>query len=122
MPTVLIVDSDLGFVAFLSQSLTHAGYMTLPAIASQNALPLLDELENPKVDLLMVNFSLSSTAALAAALKEKNPLLKVISLEDPRGSPVSNITANASLRKSSPDDFKANEYWRSTVNQILSET
>jgi CheY-like chemotaxis protein len=121
LKTILVVDSDLGFVAFLSKSLSEAGYAALPATTSQTALPLLKELENPKVDLLMVNFAIPSTADLARTLKGRNQSLKIAAIEDPRRSAISNIPVDASLRRPSPEELAAGDQWLSSVKELLAD-
>ena len=121
LKTILIVDSDLGFVAFLSKSLSQAGYVALPATTSETALPLLEELENPRVDLLMANFALPSTADLTTTLKERNSLLKVVAIEDSSPSAVTSIPVDVSLRKPSPGELAMVEYWLETVSRVLDD-
>lgn len=96
--------------------------MALPAITSQTAIPLLEELENPKVDLLVVNFALPSTANLATKLKERNPSQRIISVEDPRRRVITNIPLDASLQKLSPTELAAEEHWLLTVSQVLGDS
>jgi len=122
LKTILIVDNDLGFVAFLSKSLTRAGYVALPAMTSQSAIPLLEELANPKVDLLVVNLGLPSTAHLATTLQERNPSQRIISVEDPILRAITNIPVDASLPKLSPAELEGEEHWLVTVSQVLGDS
>ena len=121
MKTILIVDSDLGFLAHLSKSLSAAGYLALPATTSQTAIPLLEELENSKVDLLMVNFALPSTADLVTTLKERNQLLKIIAVEDPRRYVDTNVPVDVSLRKPYPSGSPVENEWLVTLTQLLGD-
>lgn len=115
------MDSDLGFVAFLSKSLSEAGYVALPATESRTALPLLEELDNPQVDLLMVNFDLPSTSDLARELRERNQSLRITAIQNLRQSGTPNIRVDASLRKPSPDEWAAESEWLKSVEHVLSE-
>lgn len=108
-------------MAFLSKSLSRAGYAVLPAITSETANSLLEELKTPKVDLLVVNLILASTADLATVLKEKNQSLKIIAIQDPRLRVITKVPVHARLRKPSPDELKAEENWLGTARRVLSD-
>ena len=45
MKTVLVIDSDLGFVFWLGRGLDQAGYPSFPAKSVPNAKTLLNELK-----------------------------------------------------------------------------
>ena len=119
MKTVLIVDSDLGFMAFLSKSLSKGGYEVLPATTSQTAISLLKQLKNPKVDLLVLNLALPNTANLATSLKSKNKSLRIVAIQDPRTNAVINIPVDARLRKPAPDELEAD--WYTTARRVLDD-
>jgi len=119
LKTILIVESDLGLVAFLSKSLSDAGYEVIPAPTSQTATMLLEELENPKVDLLVANLALPGAADLIPALKKKNQSLKVIAVEDASLSAISDIPVDARLQKPSPSESAAENQWLGMVKQVL---
>jgi DNA-binding response OmpR family regulator len=119
LKTVLVVDSDLGFLAFLSKSLSQAECVAIPATTSETAISLLEELDNPKIDLLVVNLVLPNTADLATALKRKNQSLKVVAIQDRSTTAVTNIPIDARLQKPSPDELEAD--WYSTAKQVFGD-
>ena len=121
MKTVLIVDGDLGFVAFLWKSLSQAGYAALPATGSQPAIRLLEEVENPKVDLLIVNLALRVADDLIPLLKKQNQSLKIIAVEDPRQSAGINVPVDDSLRRPSSYELAAGDEWLVTVRGVLTD-
>lgn len=83
------------------------------------AIPLLEELENPTVDLLMVNLALPDTAAIVSTLKERNPWLKIIAIEDPDLRAVTEIQADAILRKPYTVEPAGEDPWVAAVKEIL---
>jgi DNA-binding NtrC family response regulator len=81
MKTVLIVDSDLGFVFWLGQELDAAGYRAFPARSVTDATALLGELKIG-VDLLIVNPALPHAAGFVETLGGSNNDLKVVAVSD----------------------------------------
>jgi CheY-like chemotaxis protein len=80
--SVLLVDSDLGFVLWLGRTLAEVGYEVLPAKSVPDALTLIAELQ-PTVALLILRDSLPGAADLIAILRYAWKDLKVIlSVED----------------------------------------
>jgi len=77
--TILLVDSDLGFLYWLGCTLCAAGYMALPAKNSQNAGELLSRL-NVEIHLLVVNSSMRGARTFAEELRRSQSDLKVIAL------------------------------------------
>jgi hypothetical protein len=78
-------------------------------------------LKNPSVDLLVVNLAVRNTTGLVTTLKEKNHFLKVIAIEDPGSSVITNIPVDATLRKPSPTELEGEEHWLGTVRLVLSD-
>jgi DNA-binding response OmpR family regulator len=77
--TILIVDSDLGFVFWLGQALFKVGFEVFPAKAVPDALTLLSECV-PALDLLIINFSLPGAPDFVTALRLAQDNVKVIAL------------------------------------------
>jgi len=86
MKTVLVVDSDVGFVFWLGQALDQNRYGVLPAANVPNARTLLDEFGNA-VDLVVVNPALRDTADFVGTLRGRNPRLKVVLVTVPTAEP-----------------------------------
>ncbi len=81
MKTILVVDSDLGFVFWLGHGLDQAGYPAFPAKSVPDAKTLLDELKIA-VDLLIVNPALPDAAGFVEALRGLHHRLKVVVVTD----------------------------------------
>jgi hypothetical protein len=120
--TILIVDSDLGFVFWLGHALDAAGYFSLPAKSIPDASELL-RLLNREVDLLVLNCSLFGAADLIGSLRRSQPHLKVLAAGDP-GEPVSDVhgvdlTEN---KPAAPDETSARRWLQSIRRLLGSET
>ena len=103
--TILIIDNDLGFLMWLGLSLASRGYLTIPATSCQNALSLVDELQPPTIDLVMINRALPGASDLVSALRSQHGSLKVMSIEDQVRAPQS----------------RSESEWLSTILKILRE-
>ena len=79
--TILIVDDDLGFVAWLGHTLAAAGYLTLPLTSAPEALRIIDELELAAIDLAIVNPDLLGMSHLIDTLRSRQGVLPVIATE-----------------------------------------
>ena len=119
MTTILVVDSDLGFVAYLCMALTEKGYTAVPALTAQDAMPRLHEMCLAKVDLLIVNLNLRGSLGLVASLRTARA--KIISIEDPRVTRIRLIPVDGILRR--PVRFSPAEEseWLRTVRRVLGE-
>jgi DNA-binding response OmpR family regulator len=76
---VLIVESDLGFVFWLGQTLDKAGYTALPSKTVTDAKELLSELNVP-IDLVVIDLSLTGALNFVHALRRSQGHLHVLAL------------------------------------------
>ncbi len=80
--TVLIVDDDLGFALWLSELFVALRAVNvIPAPNSDDALAMTTKLKL-KVDLLLVNPSLSGVEGLIKSLKRRRSNLKIVLIGD----------------------------------------
>ena len=117
--TILILDNDLGFLALICLTLTHAGYLAVPSSASDRAVPLLKEMNAPEVNLLIVNLSLPSTSNLARNLRKCNPLLKIIAIDEAHTSTLTELRISARLRKPGSAERVQERAWLRLVEWVL---
>jgi len=117
--TILVVDSDLGFVAYLCMMLTEAGYSAVPATSAEAAIALLPECGLPHVDLLIVDFALPGAIAFTEALKKR--ATKAIGIEHPGVAQIKPTSVDAILRRPYSFDPAAALEWLRTVRRVLSE-
>lgn len=71
-PTALLVADDLGFVFWLSQVLQSVGYTAFPAKSTSAAATLIRQL-HLKVDLLIIDASVTGASALIEGLRDSRP-------------------------------------------------
>lgn len=107
---VLIIDDELGFVAWLGVTLAANGYATLPATSLPAAKQLLDELDAIP-DLVVMNLELAGAMEQIEALREANLALKVIAIEDTT-PPTRPIEVDGMHSRSEAD-------WLMTVERVL---
>ena len=120
MKTILIVDSDLGFIFWLGQVLDSAGYEALPATSVQDAIALLDLL-HLSISLLMLNASLPDAGYLIEALRKSQTHVRVIGISatEERGS----ILQGVDVWRSKPEriDERAKLEWLQLTDRVLSD-
>jgi hypothetical protein len=85
--TVLLIDSDLGFVFWLGRALDKAGYEAFPAKSIPGALKLIAELDL-SVGLVIVNYSLPGSAEFFVHIRHKQRLAKIVGLVDDADVPI----------------------------------
>jgi len=107
---ILIIDDELGFVAWLGVTLAANGYATLPATSLSAAKQLLEEL-SAIPDLVVMNVELGGTMELIEALRRANVALKVIAIEDTT-PPARPIEVDGMHSRSEAD-------WLMTVERVL---
>jgi hypothetical protein len=117
--TILIVDSDLGFICWLGCTLNAVGYVALPAQDWRNASALLRRL-NVGVGLLVVNYSLPGASEFTEVLRRSNEHLRVIALVGEGGDPtVAFPGADASQSKFSHLGEVSETEWLESVEAVL---
>jgi DNA-binding response OmpR family regulator len=116
---ILVVDDDLGFMAYLCMMLTQAGYIAVPALSAEDAMPRLDDMGLTKVDLLIVNLNLRGTFGLVKSVKTAGA--KVISVEDPGETRIRLIPADGILHRTPALSQTAESEWLRIVRRVLGE-
>ena len=112
LKTVLVVDNDLGFMAYLCMTLTKYGYTAVPTSNAARAMLLLKELDVPHVDVLVVNFDVPGSLELAKALGSK-----VIAIERPSEG----VTIAATLQRPLRVSKKIEREWLRIFANLLGE-
>ena len=75
--TILLVDSDLGFIFWLGQALDAAGYTAVPAVNVASAAELIQE-HRLSVETLVIDPFLPDAFQLISALRQSHPDLHVV--------------------------------------------
>jgi hypothetical protein len=116
---VLLIDSDLGFVFWLGQTLAEVGYEAIPAKSIPDALKLVAELQLP-VALLILRDSLPGAADLIAILQYAQKDLKVIlTVED--GDAPKRLNADAQYRRPHQINENSKMGWLQVIQKVLWE-
>lgn len=107
---ILIIDDELGFVAWLGVTLATNGFATLPATSVSAARQVLDELRVTP-DLAVANLEMADTVELIEALRRANSTLKVIAIE--------NVTLPARPLKVDAMHSRSETDWLLIVERVL---
>jgi ActR/RegA family two-component response regulator len=120
IPTVLIVDRDLGFVFWLGQALDQAGYRALPAKSCEDAVDLLKEMP-VEIDVLILGNSCAGAQVFPETLRRSQRCLKVIvAVGDWEELSPPFPAAHAVQQKFSSRDETSKLEWLETIQTVLS--
>jgi two-component SAPR family response regulator len=115
-PTVWIVDNDLGFVCWLGELITEAGYLALPALRCREAALLMKKLGLP-ADVLFVNPHLKGVPRLLQTVRRANRQVKIVAIQSPSIVPPVAVNADATLQR--PSEPISRLDWLRKVNTLL---
>ena len=119
--TILIVEEDLGFVFWLGQLLTDAGYKAVPAMSCQQAFFHIRHF-NVEVDAVFANRALSGISNLLKTLARANTRLRIILIDNPDIDPLGMmIPASVILKKPAEGDEMSPKEWLEKVKTALTE-
>jgi hypothetical protein len=83
--TILLVDSDLGFIFWLGRALDGVGFEALPAKSTWDAMTLIDDY-HLAVDVLIIDPSLPGASRLITYLRHsRKPVHVIAATADPEG-------------------------------------
>lgn len=115
---VLIVDQDLGFVCWLGEALAEAGYQSVPALNSQDAVRLAADLNLP-IDLAIVDPGLPGVGEAMKKVRDRYPSLRTIAVRAPGQNAVRAIDATATLRRPSGSTRISRQECLKSVRSVL---
>ncbi len=120
MKTVLIVDSDLGFVFWLGKALDAHSYTALPAKSVPDAALLIMQL-NLTVDVLVIDVALPGAPDFITALHRSQKDVRVISTQDGDAKPFNIPGIHAVQLKPSAFGASARDEWVNRVDSVLAQ-
>jgi CheY-like chemotaxis protein len=83
--TILLVDSDLGFIFWLGRALDNVGFEALPAKSTWDAMALVEDY-HLAVDVLIIDPSLPGASRLITLLRQSHrPVQVIAATADPEG-------------------------------------
>ncbi len=119
--TVLIVDSDLGFVFWLGHFLDAAKFLALPAKSVPEAALLAMQLDLT-VDVLVVNLALPGATDFIAALRRSNSALKAIGVFTGSSYGERAAGVNATYSKPTNLDEVARAEWLAHIEDAMQKS
>jgi len=119
-PSVLIVDEDLGFVGWLGELFSQAGYRALPALSCRQAISLIKRFKLD-VDVLAVNQDLPGVPGMIGMLRRPQRPLKIVVIRDHRGDGIVSIPAHATLERPSAWEPISRPVWLKKVQGALKQ-
>ncbi len=114
-PTVLLVDTDLGFTFWLGRALDNAGFEALPAKSIWDGMALIDEYQL-SVDVLVLNPELPGADRLVTFLRHSRDV-KVIATNSNVASGFPEVDAVLPRPRDFDDERKAE--WLRLIQTLL---
>jgi hypothetical protein len=119
-PAVLIVDEDLGFVGWLGEIFSQAGYRALPALSCHQAVSLIKRL-NIDIDVIAVSERLRGLSAMIGTLTLPHRPLKIVLIRDRPMRAPEPIFAHASLERPSGWEPISRSDWIQKILHVLKQ-
>jgi hypothetical protein len=117
--TLLIVDNDVGFLWWLGEIFTEAGYRAVPALNCSQALAAVKKFQL-QIDLLVVNPALTGVARLATSLERLNRDIKIVVIrEGPIGLKYPGFRYDATLTRPSGWEPISRTDWLRKLRTLL---
>jgi hypothetical protein len=119
--TLLIVDSDVGFLWWLGEIFTEVGYQALPALNCSQALAAVKKF-HLQIDLLVVNPALTGVGRLLASLERSGRDLKIVLIrEGPIGLKYPGFRYDATLTRPSGWEPVSRPDWLRKLRNLLKQ-
>jgi DNA-binding response OmpR family regulator len=115
----LIVDEDLGFVGWLGELFSEAGYRALPALNCRQAISLIKKFKLD-VDVLAVNEGLPGISGMIGMLRRPHRPLKIVVIRNPSADHHV-FLAHATLERPSGWDPISRPFWLKKVLSVLKQ-
>jgi len=120
-PTLLIVDSDVGFLWWLGEIFAEAGYQVVPALNCSQALAAVKRF-HLQIDLLVVNPALTGVLRLVTALERPDRDLKIVLIrEGPIGLKYPGFRYDATLTRPSGWEPISRTDWLRKLRVLLKQ-
>ena len=117
--TLLIVDNDVGFLWWLGELFTEAGYQAVPALNCSQAVAAVKKFD-VEVDLLVVNPALTGVGRLLAALERPGHDLRIVLIrEGPIGLKYPGFRYDATLTRPSSGEPISRTDWLRKLRTLL---
>ena len=118
--TALIVEEDVGFLLWLGQLLTDAGYRTIPASSCRQAAIFARTIGVP-LQLAVVNTGLPGTTRMLRALGAEHRDLRIIAIVSPGKKAPAKLPASAILEKPRSSEHVSREFWLHRIHHAVAD-
>jgi DNA-binding NtrC family response regulator len=117
--TVLIVDTDLGFIFWLGELFNEIGCNVVPALDCAQAVSILNDL-TLKIDMVVVSYRLTGVPQMIDALRTSGRVLRIVAISE--GAEAGDaVKADAILTRPSAWQQVSREEWLEQVRKLLHE-
>lgn len=120
LPAVLIVDEDLGFLGWLGELFSEAGYRALPALNCREALSLIKRFKLD-VDVVAVNEELPGVTGMIGVLKRAHRPLKIVAIRNQAEERPAGIPAHATIERPSGWEPISRSVWLKKILSVLKQ-
>jgi len=120
VPTVWIVDDDLGFVCWLGDILTEAGCRALPALSCREAVVRMMRL-GIEPDLIVLNPHLPGVARMLQRRVRAKRHPKIVTIGTPPEALAASIRVHATLERPFGSQPMSRPEWLERVRKLLRE-
>jgi hypothetical protein len=119
--TLLVVDNDVGFVWWLGEIFTEAGYRAVPALHCSQALAAVKKF-HLQIDLLVVNPALTGVLRLVNSLERPGRDLRIVLIrEGPIGLKYPGFRYDATLTRPSGWEPVSRTDWLRKLRTLLKQ-
>jgi hypothetical protein len=119
-PAVLIVDVDLGFVGWLGELFSEAGYRAVPALNCRQASSLIKKFRLD-IDVIAIDAALPGASGMIELLQRSRRPLKIIAIRDPGGEWPAEIPRHATLDRPSGWEPISRPGWMKKILRVLKQ-
>lgn len=119
-PSVLIVDEDLGFLGWLGELFSQAGYRALPALNCRQAVSLIKKFK-VDIDVLAVDEGLPGVTGMIGTLRRTRRPLKIVAIRNPARDGDAAIRAHATLDRPTGWEPISRTDWLKKVTSVLKQ-
>jgi hypothetical protein len=119
-PTVWIVDDDLGFVCWLGDIFTEAGFRALPALNCLEGVALVKRM-GIEPDLILLNPHLPGVARMLQGRMRAKRHAKIVTIGAPPKALAASFRVHATLERPFGSEPPSRSEWLEKVRKLLRE-
>jgi DNA-binding NtrC family response regulator len=117
VPTVLILDDDLGFVWWLGEIFRELGYNAVPALSSSQALSMIKAWDL-RVDLAVLNPDLPGISPMIKAIERAHLAPKIVMIGEPTRGAMGRLAIHGTLERPSGQEPTSRQEWLTKIKLL----